>query len=299
MTGERKDKDIAVLMACYNRRETTLRALRRLHEQEIPAGYRVRVVFLDDGSTDGTTEAARREFPNMTFLQGDGDYYWIHSMVVAWKAARPADLYFWLNDDTDLVPGAIQQLIDVYEASPDPATIVVGATCDHESGKTCTGGIRRHSWRDVEVMMPGNKPQMCDSINGNIVLVPREAEAKIGTMDDRFTHLFADADYGLRARQAGIPVLLAPGHLGTTELNTLKGSTHDLDTSFRERWKLLFGPKGNRPPKEWWIFVRRHAPRPKALYWAGPYVMCLAEGLLGGKVRLRHRLRRPMERIFE
>jgi len=299
MNAEQEEKDIAVLVACYNRRETTLRTLRLLHQQAIPAGYRMRVVFLDDGSTDGTTEAARREFPDMTYLEGDGHFYWIHSMVVAWKTARPADFYLWLNDDTDLVPGAICRLVEVYEASADPATIVVGATCDRESGRTCTGGIRRKSWHNVEVMEPGDHPQMCDSINGNIVLVPRQAEAKIGTMDDRFTHLFADADYGIRARKAGIPVLLAPGHLGMTELNSLKGSTLDLRAPFRERWKQMFGPKGHRPPREWWAFVRAHAPRPKVVYWAIPYAACIVEGVLGSRVRLRHHMRRPMERTYE
>lgn len=299
MIVDQKERDIAVLVACYNRRETTLRTLRLLHEQEIPAGYRMRVVFLDDGSSDGTTEAARREFPQMKFLQGDGNFYWIHSMVVAWRAARPADFYMWLNDDTDLYPGAIRQLVEVYEKSSDPATIVVGATCDRETGKTCTGGIRRASWHNVSVMSPGEEPQLCDSINGNIVLVPRQAEEKIGTMDDQYTHLFADADYGIRARKAGIPVLLAPGHLGTTELNSLRGSTLDLEIPFRERWKLMFGPKGHRPPREWWAFVRAHAPRPKFVYWAIPYATCIAEGLLGGKVRLRSHMRRPMERTYE
>ena len=298
MTAE-PDKDIAVLIACHNRRETTLRGLRFLHQQEMPLGYRLRVVLVDDGSSDGTGDAVRREFPQVTVIRGDGSYFCFHSIYVAWNAARPADFYLWLNDDVDLEPTALRRLVDVYEASADTATIVVGATRDPATGKTCTGGIRRQSWHQGEVMPPTDQVQMCDSMNGNIVLVPRQAEERIGMMDERYTHMFGDADYGLRARKAGIPVLLAPGHLGATELNPLKGSVHDLRVSFRRRWQMLFGPKGHRPPDQWWAFVRAHAPRPKFVYWLIPYAACLTEGLLGSRVRLRRDMRRPVERVYE
>ena len=292
-------KDIAVLTACHNRREITLRGLRLLFAQEIPAGYRMRVLLVDDGSSDGTSEAVNRAFPQVSVIKADGSNFFFHSIYLAWNAARPADFFLWLNDDVDLRPDALRSLVEVYEASGDTAAIVVGATCDPLTGKTCTGGIVRHSWHKGEVMTPLDGVQMCDSMNGNIVLVPRQTDEKIGMMDHRYTHMFGDADYGLRARKAGVPLLLAPGHLGTTELNRLKGSVHDLGLSFRERWKLLFGPRGHRPPDQWWAFVRAHAPRPKFVYWLVPYAACLAEGLLGSKINLRRDMRRPVERVYE
>ena len=69
--------DIAVLITCFNRRETTLRCLRALYEQELPAGAMLRVVLTDDGSSDGTGDAVRTEFPGVVVLQGDGNQYWV------------------------------------------------------------------------------------------------------------------------------------------------------------------------------------------------------------------------------
>jgi GT2 family glycosyltransferase len=289
------DKVIAVLITVFNRRETTLLGLRSLFAQELPAGHRLRVILADDGSTDGTSEAVSREFPEVEILRGDGNLYWVGGMQLAWRAARPADFYFWFNDDVDLRPGALLKLLEIYEASGSSETIAVGATCDPVAKKTCTGGIRRRSWHNVRVMDPNGEVQMCDSINGNIVLVPRQAEERIGMMDDRFTHIFADADYGIRARKCGIPVLLAPDHLGECQLNSLRNTTFDPNLTIRERWKRFFGPKGYRPPDEWWVFVHRHAPHPKVLYWAAPYAIFGIEALIGGKVRLRRNLQRPME----
>ena len=282
-----RPKDIAVLMTCFNRRELTIRCLEALVAQEVPPGYSVRVVLTDDGSSDGTGEAVRREFPEATVVEGNGKLYWCGGTTAAWNAARPADFYFWLNDDVQLRPGALRTLLEVYECSGDPATIVVGATCDPERGKTCTGGMRRASWYKCQVIEPADRAQPCDSFNGNIVLVPRAAEERIGGLDPSYTHFFGDADYGIRACNNGIPVLLAPGHLGECRLNPRTNTSFDKSLTLGERWRRMFGPKGYRRPDQWWAFVRSHAPRPKLLFWLAPYVLFGVECLFGGRVILR------------
>jgi len=287
--------NIAVLITCFNRRETTLRCLRALYRQELPAGAALRVVLTDDGSSDGTGDAVRSEFPGVTVLQGDGNQYWVGGTMMAWEAARPAKFYLWLNDDVKLRDGALMALLNVHAASGDPATIAVGATCDPDAGKTCTGGMRRLGWYNVSVMEPTDEPQLCDSINGNIVLIPHEAEERIGALDRAYTHFFADGDYGIRARKQGVPVLLAPGHLGECRLNPIANSSFDAKLPLAQRWRRMLGPKGYRPPRQWWAFVRAHAPRPKAVYWLAPYILFGLESATGGRVRLRRNVRRPMK----
>lgn len=295
MTPSCHSADIAVLITCFNRRETTLRCLRSLFAQELPVGAMLRVALTDDGSSDGTGDAVRREFPQVTVLQGDGGQYWVGGTLMAWEAARPAKFYLWLNDDVQLRDGALRTLLEVHDCSTDGSTIVVGATCDPDAGNTCTGGMRRRGWYDVSVMEPTDQPQLCDSINGNIVLVPQEAEERIGVLNPAYTHFFADGDYGIRARKAGVPVLLAPGHLGECRLNPLANSSFDVNLPLRQRWQRMLGPKGYRPPRQWWAFVHAHAPRPKVAYWLAPYVLFGLESLTGGKVRLRRNVRRPMK----
>src|SRR5262249_54422292 len=127
MDAQPKVKDVAVLITCFNRRETTLACLRALEELQTPAGFALRVVLTDDGSSDGTGDAVRREFPKVQVVEGDGNLYWVGGTQAAWDAARPADFYLWLNDDVRLLPDAITKLIETHEASGDPATIVAGA----------------------------------------------------------------------------------------------------------------------------------------------------------------------------
>jgi GT2 family glycosyltransferase len=294
MAKSQNHTDVAVLMTCHNRRETTLRCLLALAKQQLPAGARLRVLLTDDGSTDGTGEAVGREFPNVAILRGDGSLYWGGGTTMAWNAARPADFYLWLNDDVTLRPGALRQLFDVYQSSRDPKTIVVGSTCDPDAGKTCTGGMRRKSWHNVSIMDPVDGVQSCDGFNGNIVLIPRVVDELVSGLDPSYTHFFADADYGMRARKQGVTLLVAPGYLGECRLNSLAGTSFDKSLSIAERWRKMFGPKGYRPPREWWAFVRSHAPRPKWLYWLIPYALFALESFVGGRLRLRRDVKVPM-----
>jgi len=295
MNESQESNTIAVLITCHNRRETTLRALQSLREQSLPDGCSLRILLTDDGSTDGTGDAVRSQFPEVTVLQGDGNLFWAGGTSLAWEAAGEADFYLWLNDDVVLFPHTLATLFHTYREAGQSSAIIVGATRDPVSNKTSTGGIRRRSWHNCFVMEPEDKAKPCDAFSGNIVLIPQQAKQELGYLDPAFRHFFADADYGMRAKQKGIVCLLAAGHLGACQLNPLTNSSFDTKLSFRQRWQKMFGAKGYRPPREWWAFVRAHAPRPKTLYWAIPYLLFVVEGAFGGKVRLRRNVKHPAD----
>ncbi len=104
---------VAVVMTCHNRRETTLRCLRQLDAQSLPDGWRIKTYLVDDGSTDGTSEAVAAAHPDVSVVQGTGELYWTGGMIMADEAAmadRP-DHFLWLNDDVELTDGAIALLI--------------------------------------------------------------------------------------------------------------------------------------------------------------------------------------------
>ncbi len=92
-----------VLMACYNRKKTTLACLGALFTQQLPAGLSFDVVLLDDASPDGTAAAVALQFPQVHLLAGDGQLYWNGGMRRAWLHALAlfpkASAFIWLNDD--------------------------------------------------------------------------------------------------------------------------------------------------------------------------------------------------------
>ena len=62
------------------------------------------VYLVDDGSTDGTSEAVKKNFPQVNIIKGDGTLFWNGGMRVAFSKAMESehDYYLWLNDDTIL-----------------------------------------------------------------------------------------------------------------------------------------------------------------------------------------------------
>ncbi len=261
---------VAVLLASHNRKRQTLACLESLRRSEWPPGITCQVYLTDDGSTDGTREAVREAFPEVMLIEGDGTLFWCNSMRMAWnRAARDdPDFYLWLNDDTTLLPTALGQLFSTWEAVSEGGrkpVIVVGSTRDPDTKRHTYGGHRRigrHPAR-LEPVPPADRPQECDTFNGNIVLVPRDVYARVGNMRP-FAHSIGDTDYGLRARAAGCSVVIAAGYLGECRANDI--GQRFVRLPFLRRLRGVFGRK-IFPPASWFRFYWHHAGPRALLYW--------------------------------
>ena len=273
---------LATLLTCHNRRDKTLACLVALYAAcESVAEVDLRVYLTDDGSTDGTAVAVRAFDPGIDVVQGMGDLYWNRGMVAAWCAALDSsefyDAFLLLNDDTVLDGHALAVLLETARRA-GPTAITVGAVRDPKSGELTYGGIRRtsrwHPGRTARLPMAPD-PQDADTFNANCVLVPARCVERIGILDPVFTHAMGDFDYGLRARKAGIRVVVAPGTIGTCPLNGAGGSWQDPNLSLRDRLRNLNSPKV-LPYREWREYLRRHgAPIPWLLAMA-PSISVLA-----------------------
>lgn len=271
---------LCVLLACHNRRDTTLACLARLADQVHP-GVEREVFLVDDGSPDGTGDAVRREFPAVHVLDGTGSLYWGGAMrladATAWET-RP-DHLLWLNDDVDLAAGAIHTLVTTAATVADRA-VVVGALADPVTGDLTYGGYRRPDPRrplGLRPVVPSARAEWLDTMNGNLVLVPAGVRASVGPLDPRFSHNMADMDFGFRVRAAGFALLLAPGLLGTCTLNRDKSRWSDPTLSPVERLRRVRRFDG-LPPREWWVFTRRHGGVRWARHFVAPYLRAAAAG---------------------
>jgi len=264
---------ICATLTAHNRRDKTLAALDAFFRQK--GSFRLRAVLMDDGSTDGTAVAVRERFPDVTVLEGDGSLFWNGGMAAAFdEAVRGGDDYFlWLNDDTILDDAALQHLTaDALKVATGEGCIVVGSVRDPETGALSYGGVRQASaWHPgkFQLQPPGGSPMPCDAMNGNIVLIAAKVAARLGGIDRRFTHSMGDYDYALRARKAGIPLVVAAGMHGSCPRNPPGSAWHD-KPGFRERLRAVKSPKG-LPPAEWAHFLKKHGGPTWPLAWLLTY----------------------------
>jgi GT2 family glycosyltransferase len=269
---------LAVIMTCHNRRDTTLACLEALNQQ----GVNFDVYLVDDGSSDGTSDAVNKHYPAVRILEGNGNLFWVGGMRLAFSEALKGsyDYYLWLNDDTLLGPKALSNLLDIHHdlaKRGHPNSIIVGSTRDSRTGKPTYGGaVQSKRWysNKFEFVEPGETPQECDTMYGNCVLIPHSVAEKVGNLDAAFIHTLGDLDYGLRARKLGCSVWAAPGYVGTCSKNSVRGSWADTNLPLSERLKKVFHIKGF-PIRAWTLFVQRHSSPFWYIYWPLPYLRAI------------------------
>jgi glycosyltransferase involved in cell wall biosynthesis len=293
---------IAVLLTCFNRRDKTLRCLASLHNQLQlvlqQQQYQLDVFLLDNGS-DGTDVAVAQAFPTVHIWRGQPDWYWNTGMLQLWQrvcdsvTSAPFAGYLWLNDDVVLAPDAISRLLGGYlqlsaagsgnvganvgaiigsMAAPAASTAVAERDAPLARKATYGGRLRSSRFNAVAfgpVLQPGDVPQRCDFINGNLCFIPAVSVEAIGLLSSEFTHGLGDFDYGLRLQAAGFSLWVGAGFYGECATNPKNGSVFDAAVPLHTRLALSRRPNVLPSCAEWRLFVRRHGGR----FWLVPYFM--------------------------
>lgn len=249
------NKTIAALLTVHNRKDKTMSCLLELVKQKLPEDIKLDIYLTDDGSTDGTAEAVKTEFPFVTVINGDGSLYWNRGMIKAWAESekKDYDYYLLLNDDTILFDGVLSEM---YEQSSNYASsIIVGATVDRENKRITYGGRDKYNG----LITTFNGITKCDTFNGNVVLIPKVVYRKIGKLDPTFHHGIGDTDYGLRATSAGFECLIFPHPVGICDSHEKLPKWCDSSVPVFKRIKYLYAPGGNgNNPIQFFIYRKRH-----------------------------------------
>ncbi len=262
------------LVAAYNRRELTVRALSKAFESARAAGLTPHAVLFDDASTDGTAAAVTETLgESVTVIRGRGSAFWASSMAQselhALKADPQPDFLVWLNDDVEADLDAMSRLTEL--AASYPERILVASTRDPENGALTYGGMARSGIHPLafSLVKPDTRAVVeVDAMNGNLVLVPRSTAERMGGIDGAFSHALADIDYATRARRLGHGALLAPGTFGTCARNSPPESE-----GIWTGWRRFTGTKGGGNPSSTARILRRLAPRTWPLWWASSYIL--------------------------
>jgi GT2 family glycosyltransferase len=237
---------IEIVIPVYNRRETTLQGLRSLSRIN-KNRFDVQIVIVDDGSTDGTGEAIRKNFPEIKVIEGDGTLHYAAgtNRGISDALTRNPDFILTANDDAVFHPEFLQRLIKT--AQKNPHSIIGGLLLlwdePHkvfqvaQEWKTLEGG-----WIIPEDLTAFNVPQTAfevECIVGNCVLFPVEAIRENGLMDEeRFPHGWGDAEYLMRMKKNGWNLMVEPKAFIWCEPNTYPKPLHQL--GLKEIFDVLF-----------------------------------------------------------
>lgn len=247
-----QERSVAIVIPVYNRRETTLQALRSLARIDA-AGLSVKVYIVDDGSNDGTTDAVRKAFPEVTLVAGDGTLHYAAGTNRGIEAALKTNPEFVVtaNDDAVFHEQFLQRLIETADGNPRSVIGAMLLLWDRPHTvfqvdfrwSTLHGGWSQPNEPNI-FDLPRN-PFEVEGLAGNCVLIPTNAIRECGLMDEkRFPHGWGDIQYFVRMRRHGWKLMVDPRSYIWCEPNTNPKPLHA--TPVAESIRILF--KNRRHP---------------------------------------------------
>ncbi len=209
---------VAVVVLTWNGREDTLACLAAL--ERIPDRPDA-VVVVDNASEDGTAEAVRERFPTAELVRSEANLGFAggNNLGIERALELGADHVLVLNNDAEVEPGAVAELVDEARRRPhagslgskilfaEPRGLIwfAGATFDPRSGYNG----RQLGYRESD---DGRYDAVreTDRACGAAMLVPRAVLERIGGFDDELFLYSEDVDWSLRAQAAGYRHYVVP-----------------------------------------------------------------------------------------
>lgn len=216
---------LSIVVISYNTREMTLACLASVYEQTECAFE----VVVDNASTDGSAEAIRQAFPQITLLAETTNHGFARAHDIALPHCR-APLLLLLNPDTVVLDHALDRLVAFSRRRPQ-AGIWGGRTLYGDGALNPTSCWRRISiwsltcrllgltaiFRSSEFFNPeayGTWPRDSergvDIVTGCLFLITRKNWDALGGFDPVFVMYGEEADLCLRARKTGLRPAITP-----------------------------------------------------------------------------------------
>jgi len=174
---------------------------------------------LENGSTDGSYEAIRHEFPEVRLvpLARNLGYAGNNNVGLAEALSAGADWILLLNEDTVVAPDCLSKLIEAGEA--DPRIGIAGPMVYHFDAPhviQSAGGTLDWAWSGTHI---GQNELDCgqyrqvrpvDWISGCGILVRAATLREVGGLDERYFYYWEETELCLRASAHGWKVVHVP-----------------------------------------------------------------------------------------
>lgn len=246
---------VAVVVLTHDQREKTLRCLSDLRAQE---GVPFDVVLWDNGSSDGTADRVREEFPEV-LVHAHPENLGVASgrnagAALAVKEFAPTHLLFLDNDITPW-PGFVRELLAPFERDPGLAQTQAKLLYTDDPERLNDGGGHRVQFWLGRTTPVGYKeidrgqhdePAPCLPCGG-AMMVRADVFRELGGFDPTFDPFGPeDLDFSLRVREAGWRALYVPTAVAFHEV------THTFGAGYTEDYARL-------KAQHWLRLLRRHA----------------------------------------
>ncbi len=222
--------DLSIIIVSFNARADLERCLASLHEAP-PAGTH-EILVIDNASTDGSAQAARR-WPDVRVVDTGANRGFAAANNIGIRQSSGTNILL-LNSDTIVPPHAIDRLVAELERHPDvavagPRLIDGGGRAELSFGDMVAplAQIRqqRNARGDVDALT--RRERYPDWVTGACLLVRRADAEAAGLLDERYFMYLEDVDFCAAIRRRGRRILFTPA----AEVTHLRGRSAPREAS--------------------------------------------------------------------
>lgn len=201
---------VVVVIANWNLRKDLLECLGSLYETEYP---NIRVIVVDNNSSDDSVEAVARAYPQTQLItrSDNGGYAAALNDGIRAGAVFDPDFFLILNNDTLVPPDTLRKLVDVLLSDPRAAIAAPKIIYHDHPERIFSLGDHIYPWFPLPVRVgrkaydrPAySKTQEYDYLFGCALLMRTESLKQVGLFDTSFFMYYEDADICRRMRDSG------------------------------------------------------------------------------------------------
>ncbi|MBU1000667.1 glycosyltransferase [Patescibacteria group bacterium] len=267
---------IAIVTVNYNGKKDTLEFLESLRKLNVADPFfgngncELKVVIVDNASSDGSVFAIHQSFPKVDVLQTGGNLGFSggYNKGLDYANIWGADYFLLINNDSLIKdPNLIVELVKTAESDPkiglvSPKIYFAAGFEFHkqrygekDSGKVIWYGGGRFDWDNIGSIHRGidevdkgqyDKTEEMEIISGACVLIKKEVIEKIGMFDEKYFLYFEDSDFVKRARNSGFKTFYSGQAAIYHKVSRSTGIGSKITDYYHTRNRLIFGMQYGR-----------------------------------------------------
>ena len=266
ITYQTHSPTVFAVIPVFNRLHFTLSCIGYLKAQDYPC---LNIIVSDGGSCDGTVDAVRSAFSDVTVLKSETELWWAGAMAAGidysnCMSSNESDYLLMMNNDTEIPVNYVSTLV---MASQRFNAAVGGLIVDRRDTSIVLDAGEYVVWPTYSFPVKNSFERtelFCDDVDflpGRGSLIPLRMIRHVGNVDAQdFPHYLADYEFFYRLKRAGF-------RLGVCYETQLLAHIHETGivpgvgvSDFRSVCRELFARASMGNVSNHWKFVARHAP---------------------------------------
>jgi GT2 family glycosyltransferase len=297
---ESPDLGVFVVVVNWNGGDYNLRSIRSLLDQGLPQEA---IVFVDNGSTDGSREKVLAAFPEVRLIANQENLGFGDGVNQGTRLAleEGAEFVFLSNNDIEFPPGTLRSLLRALERNPGYGVVGPRVLYQDDPDTVWAAGGALSFRQNLTTLIGHKKPDRpglrqtvaVDFVPGCAMLIRRSVLERSGLMEGDYFAYLEDVDFCVRATASGFGIACVGAALALHSPHHSTGGGYNPRRKYMMAVNAIWFLRRHGTPIRWLRFVVYDVLTLPPLYVAGLFngrsraVLAKLRGTLDG-ARGRH-----------